>query len=51
MKLNTKALKFKCGLADGGGGGRAGRPMQGMGTPGAPPKHRVLEHQQLKNRF
>jgi hypothetical protein len=21
MKLNTKPLKFKCGLADGGGGG------------------------------
>jgi|LakMenE18May11ns_1017448.scaffolds.fasta_scaffold5408946_1 hypothetical protein len=34
MKLNTKPLKFKCGLADGGEGeGRAGRPMQGMGTP------------------
>ena len=38
MKLNTKPLKFKCGLADEGGGagvpgGRAGRPMQGMGTP------------------
>ena len=36
MKLNTKPLKFKCGLADGGGvpgGGRAGRPMQGMGIP------------------
>jgi hypothetical protein len=33
LKLNTKPLKFKCGLADGGGGGVAGRPMQGMGTP------------------
>jgi hypothetical protein len=34
VKLNTKPLKFKCGLADGGeGGGRAGRPMQGMGIP------------------
>jgi hypothetical protein len=33
LKLNTKPLKFKCGLADGGGGGRYGRPMQGMGTP------------------
>jgi hypothetical protein len=38
MKLNTKPLKFKIGLNDGGGGagvpgGRAGRPMQGMGTP------------------
>ncbi len=34
MKLNTKPLKFKCGPADGGGaGGRAGPPMQGMGTP------------------
>ncbi len=35
MKLNTKPLKFKCRLANGGGGagGRAGRPMQGMGTP------------------
>jgi hypothetical protein len=33
LKLNTKPLKFKCGLADWGGGGGAGRPMQGMGTP------------------
>jgi hypothetical protein len=39
MKLNTKPFKFKCGLANGGGGAgvpggeRAGRPMQGMGTP------------------
>jgi hypothetical protein len=33
MKLNTKPLKFKCGLADREGGGRAGRPMQGLGTP------------------
>jgi hypothetical protein len=33
LKFNTKPLKFKCGLADGEGGGRAGRPMQGMGTP------------------
>jgi hypothetical protein len=32
LKWNTKPLQFKCGLAD-GGGGRAGRPMQGMGTP------------------
>jgi hypothetical protein len=32
MKLNTKPLKFKCGLAD-GGGGLAGGPVQGMGTP------------------
>jgi hypothetical protein len=32
LKLNTKPLKFKWGLAK-GGGGRAGRPMQGMGTP------------------
>jgi hypothetical protein len=32
LKFNTKPLKFKCGLADGGGGG-AGQPMQGMGTP------------------
>jgi hypothetical protein len=31
LKLNTKPLKF---MADGGGGGgRAGQPMQGMGTP------------------
>jgi hypothetical protein len=33
LKLITKPLKFKCGLADKGGGGGAGRPMQGMGTP------------------
>ncbi len=33
LKLSTKPLKFKWGLAKGGGGGRAGRPMQGMGTP------------------
>jgi hypothetical protein len=33
MKLNTKLLKFKCGLADGGGGRWAGGPLQGMGTP------------------
>ena len=24
LKLNTKPLKFKCGLADGGGGGAGG---------------------------
>ncbi len=36
MTLNTKPLKFKYGLADGGGGmggGRAGGPLQSMGTP------------------
>jgi hypothetical protein len=33
LKFNTKPLKFKCGLADRGGGRRAGRAMQGMGTP------------------
>jgi hypothetical protein len=36
LKLNTKPLKFKCGLAGEGGPGclgGAGRPMQGMGTP------------------
>jgi len=33
MKLNTKPLKFKCGLADGGGGGQPGGPVQCMGTP------------------
>ncbi len=29
----TPNLLNKCGLADGGGGGRAGQPMQGMGIP------------------
>ena len=32
MKLNTKPLKFKCGLADGGGG--AGVPGGGAGGAG-----------------
>jgi hypothetical protein len=30
MKFNTKPLKFKYGMGE---GGRAGQPMQGMGTP------------------
>jgi hypothetical protein len=32
FELEIEPLKFKWGLAK-GGGGRAGRPMQGMGTP------------------